>query len=186
MKPYFSSNSIETNLVARLKNGEMEAFSLIYTDLWDDLHGMAFKILKDDDLVQDVIHDVFADLWEQRSKIFIAYSLKAYLIVCVKNRCLKTLRKFKIAEDHNLEALSTNFTQEDEFVQKELAVMVSRLLNKIPGKSKEIFELSREEDLSYKQIAFRMNLTTKSVEYHISKVLTTLRKVIYFLPFFFA
>ncbi|HBW80785.1 MAG TPA: hypothetical protein DEF78_12005 [Sphingobacterium sp.] len=68
--------------------------------------------------------------------------------------------------------------EHDEFSYKELSDQLDGLLARLPIKTRAIFIMSREDDLSYKQIAKKMNLSIKSVEYHISKVLNKLRKAL--------
>ena len=165
-------------LITKLRAGDMHAFSSIYHQYWQELYGIAHRLLKEQNLAEDVLHDVFADLWERRKKLYIESSLRGYLMVCVRNRCLKTLRQYKKVEELPSELHITDSSQESQLYRNELQERLYHLLERVPRKSKEVFVLSREEQLSYKEIASRTNLSIKSVEYHISKVLMKLRSAI--------
>lgn len=167
-------------LVQRIKSGDMTAFSVLYNRYWDPLYRLAYRMLKEHHLADDAIHDVFADLWERRKKLHIQHTLEGYLITCVKNRCLKVLHKIKRSEEISSETFNDTASHQDALHCKELQQQLQVLLDKFPMKSREIFTLSREEELSYKEIAHRTNLSIKSVEYHISKVLVKLKSALLF------
>lgn len=167
------------DLISRLKNNDNSAFSEIYFKYWEQFYDFCLGFLKDDDLAKDVMHDVFLDFWKIRHKLAIRYSIKAYLSVCIKNKCIFVMKERKKVEMTNIENLEIMTSEYDQLAIKDIEQQLNYVLkNKINHKSRTIFELNRFEDLSYKEIASRMNLSVKSVEYHMSKVLTLLRKSI--------
>ena len=167
------------DLISRLKNNDNSAFSEIYFKHWEQFYDFCLGYLKDDDLAKDVVHDVFLDFWKIRHKLAIRYSIKAYLSVCIKNKCIFVMKERKKVEMTNIENLEIMTSEYDQLAIKDIEQQLNYVLkNKINHKSRTIFELNRYEDLSYKEIASRMNLSVKSVEYHMSKVLTLLRKSI--------
>ncbi|COY41667.1 RNA polymerase sigma factor [Mycobacterium tuberculosis] len=122
---------------------------------------------------------MFLDIWRIRHKLEIRYSIKAYLSVCIKNKCIFVLKERKKVEMLNIDSFDIMTSEYDQLALKDIEFQLNHVLkNKLTKKSRTIFELNRNEDLTYKEIAGRMNLSVKSVEYHMSKVLSLLKKSI--------
>ena len=167
------------DLVSRLKNNDKTAFSEIYFKYWENFFDSSYSFLRDEELAKDVLHDVFLDIWRIRHKLEIRYSIKAYLSVCIKNKCIFVLKQMRRFEFLEIEDFDFQSVEHDQFSVRDIESQLNYVLTeKITHKSRTIFELNRNEDLSYKEIAYRLNLSVKSVEYHMSKVLTILRKSI--------
>ncbi len=171
-------SQVEYKILRCLKDGDMQAFSLVYNFYWDGLYNFALRLMKEESLAQDVLHDVFTELWARHKRLNIQSSLKDYLFICTKNRCFKLLGKLRRLNEVEEHLLLDIAIEHDELSYKELSDQLDGLLAKLPIKTRAIFIMSREDDLSYKQIAKKMNLSIKSVEYHISKVLNKLRKAL--------
>lgn len=178
--PSFSGLSWEDyDLVSRLKNNDKTAFSEIYFKYWEKFFDSSYSFLRDEELAKDVLHDVFLDIWRIRHKLEIRYSIKAYLSVCIKNKCIFVLKERKKVEMLNIDSFDIMTSEYDQLALKDIEFQLNHVLkNKLTKKSRTIFELNRNEDLTYKEIAGRMNLSVKSVEYHMSKVLSLLKKSI--------
>ncbi|VTQ08327.1 sigma-70 family RNA polymerase sigma factor [Sphingobacterium daejeonense] len=167
------------DLVSRLKNNDKTAFSEIYFKYWENFFDSSYSFLRDEELAKDVLHDVFLDIWRIRHKLEIRYSIKAYLSVCIKNKCIFVLKERKKVEMLNIDSFDIMTSEYDQLALKDIEFQLNHVLkNKLTKKSRTIFELNRNEDLTYKEIAGRMNLSIKSVEYHMSKVLSLLKKSI--------
>src|SRR5690606_33411512 len=107
------------------------------------------------------------------------YSLRAYLSVCIKNKCIFVLKQQQKLKTTNLENLDFVTSEYDQLAVNDIEKQLDYILkNKLTSRSRVIFELNRFEDMTYKEIAAKMNLSVKSVEYHMSKVLSLLRKSI--------
>lgn len=168
---------MEIENLRRLRNGEQKALSIIYQQYWEELYDLSFKILKDSEYAEDVVHDVFVNIWNIREKLNIQSSLKSYLCTCVRYECYRILRKKQKNKFVNIDEDTIEIIGEQScpIELQELQLKLDIAFNSLPMKSQNIFNLSRNEELSYIEIAERMNLSSKSVEYHISKVLKKLK-----------
>ncbi len=174
-------------LIERLKSNDKKAFEIIFRRYFHDLHEYALFYIGNAHLAEDIVQDIFLKLWSSRHKISIHTTLKGYLFRSVHNICIQYLRHNKVERQHKEwhqakleEAVLMNrlFFESGltRLFENEIKDLVRESLVKIPSKSREIYELSRNNYLTNKEIADRMGLSEKSVEYHISKVLDSLRK----------
>lgn len=163
-------------MITQLKKGNRMAFKVIYDQYWDDLFQAAYNVLKDENIAKDVIQEVFTDFWNRIHHIEIS-NLSGYLYKAVRFQSLKQLRRAGLQDIHDLkfqEVLAVNNTQEQlDFNQLEESIEKS--LGELPEKYKEVFEMSRYYNMSNKQIAEKLNLSTRTVEWYIHTVLKHLR-----------
>lgn len=181
-----NSPTRDTELINRLKSGDKEALSQIYFLYWESFYDKAVYLLKNSHQAEDVVHDVFLAFWNAHKRINVQTSLEAYLSQSIRYECYRILKernRFVDSEDNQKEYGTNSVLEHFDFV--ELSDQIRDTLNKMPSKSQKIFHLSREKDLSYSEIAQQMGLTTKAVEYHISKVLRALRNAIYIILILF-
>lgn len=135
---------------------------------------------QDTAIIEDVLQEIFLKLWENRKAIEINY-IKTYLFHAAKNRVLNHLR-----DEQNRHYLLENwFNQQQEEKEHEdcfdietFTAVLEQAINQLPDKCKEIFLLSRREQLSYKQIAEKQNLSVKTVEAQMSIALKRIRNIL--------
>jgi len=165
------------NLARQLKEGNRLAFTTLYEDQWDTLFQAAYKVLRDTDLAKDVVQEVFFDLWTRRAELEIA-NLSGYLYQAVKFQSLKQLRKARmldIHEEHFQEALQVN-DAEEQINLNQLQESLTASLEGLPEKYRTVFELSRVQHLSNKEIAEKLGISHRTVDWYIHNVLKHLRK----------
>ncbi|UZJ65649.1 RNA polymerase sigma-70 factor [Sphingobacterium sp. KU25419] len=167
----------DAELLTQLRESEHSALTEIYNKYWKYLYQSSFRILQDHDKCADVIQEVFINLWEIRSKLFIRISLKTYLYAAVKYEVLRQLRRQAVTDDiiDFIDALGDN-SCEELLEYKELNQQINQFIEQLPVRSREVFKLSRLEQLTHKEIAKKLNISTKTVEYHIAKSLLFLKK----------
>lgn len=167
----------DIQLTERLRSGDAAALTGIYQKYWEPLFMAAFNILKDKAACEDIIQEIFIKLWNKRSEIEISVSLKAYLYASTRYEVYRQIRSGAIREsifDDLYERLhSPSFYGSLE--HKELLAQISSIVDTLPEKCKEVYKLSREEHLSHKEIASLLNISTKTVENHLTKALRLLR-----------
>jgi RNA polymerase sigma-70 factor (family 1) len=163
-------------LAALLKAGDNAAFTEIYRRYWKLLYQTALNITREEDLARDVTQDVFIDLWRRRATNDIA-ALKAYLQQAARYAVFKLLRQERASAAfyHELAAVTTEIIADDPLLFKEQQALLAALLQTLPEAHRETFRLSREEYLTYKQIAARLGISEKAVEKRLSKALKLLR-----------
>lgn len=167
----------ETFLLTELKNSQERAFDFIFRRYFKSLCAQANIYVNDLDKSQSLVQDCFIKLWESRSKAEQIGSLPSYLSFMVRNHCIDYLRKMKTQQLHS-ESLAIENKQNNaqellpDFDFEERLVVA---LSKLPQRSREAFEYSRFENLSYAEIAQKMDISVKGVEALISRALKILK-----------
>jgi len=156
------------------------SFELIFREFYPPLVMFANKFTKDSDASADIVHQVFIKLWEKRSEMDPDPRLKSYLFTSVHNRCLNFLRDRKkfVQSDLPPDSLALNQYVEDpnRMEEEELRVQIDNAIESLPEKTREVFILSRFEELKYKEIAERLDISVKTVENQMGRALRMLRE----------
>lgn len=167
----------EKELLSRLSSGDETALLVIYKHHWKRLFVSAFNVLKDRSACEDILQEIFLQLWIRRETLDIKTSLSAYLYAATRYQVFRTIRTKPVAE-HVFENLQDRFTSpspEDRLHLKELSTRINQVVDTLPDQCRLIFKMSREEHLSHKQIAERLNISPKTVENQIAIALKKLR-----------
>jgi len=170
----------EREILTQIGKGNQNAFESLFRFYYTALSRFAFTYLKDADDAEEVVQDVFIKLWESRSKIETIQSVKSYLYRSVSNRCLNNIKHEKIKQIHRSEVINTTGHTFDTGVntleKKDLEKSIQIALETLPTQCRKVFELSRFQELSYKEIAEVLDISVKTVENHIGKALKIMRK----------
>ena len=166
----------DTELYARLKKGDELAFTQIYNNYSKVLLNTAHRILQERTIAQDIVQNVFISLWQRRAEVEIA-NLKAYLQQAVRFSVFKAIRnqQHDSAFYDRLSQITVDIVAENPLLFKEQQQLIKSLIDTLPDDCKEAFRLSREEDMTYKQIACLLGISEKTVEKRLSKSLKHLR-----------
>ncbi|HEX8023941.1 RNA polymerase sigma-70 factor [Mucilaginibacter sp.] len=167
----------DMQLIGRLKADDEAALTMIYRRYWQSLFKAAYNILKDRQACEDIIQELFIKLWDCRAEVEISISLKAYLYASVRYGVYRQIRTGAVKSeifDDLIERLHTPATH-NSIEHKELLLQISQVIDTLPEKCREVYKLSREECLSHKEIALQLNISTKTVENHLTKALRELR-----------
>lgn len=170
------SGFADQELLHLLKKDDEAAFTEVYKRYWKLLYTTAFGIIRDDDAAQDIVQEVFIRIWHGRHTLDIV-SLKPYLQQAARFGVLKAIRAHKTdkAFYDRLAAVTVDVLANDPLLYKEQRELFEKLLSGLPENVKEAFYLSREDNLTYKQIAARLNISEKTVEKRISQSLRYFR-----------
>jgi RNA polymerase sigma-70 factor (family 1) len=171
--------STDQELICSISLGNKDAFSMLYDRYWSDLYKYAFFILKDQEACKDIIQDVFVWLWEHKQDLQIQ-SPKSYLRTAVKYKIANYIRSGNIRESFFEEVAKFNYETSipgvDEFAElKELNNIIQITVSTLPLKCQEIYRLSREENLSNREIAEQLGISIKTVENQITIALRRIR-----------
>ena len=171
------SRQSDHELLMMMKSGNIQGFNVLFSRHWTSLFQIARKILDDDDLAKDTLQEAFVSFYEKARHKEINH-VKAYLLKSVKYQCFMQLRSGKISAKHlhRLETVAAvNYV--DEYMDAaELQTLLQQEMQLLPEKCREVFYLSRYKELSNKEIAQKMNLSQRTVEWHISSALQHLRQ----------
>lgn len=166
-------------LVSQLRERSNWAFNEIFERYSRVLYVYAKKLVKDQIEAEDLIQDIFTSLWDNAEELEINGSLSAYLYSAVRYKFLNLVAKHKVRSDYvtSFQILIDEGTlSTDDYInEKELISLVEKQVAKLPAKMREVFELSRNEGLMYQQIAFKLNISEKTVKNHINHALKILR-----------
>jgi RNA polymerase sigma-70 factor (ECF subfamily) len=156
------------------KNVLHELFELYYQPVCSAI----FRYIKDKALVEDMAQNVFIRFWEKRHTIEVNSSFSAYLRRMAINEALAHLRKQKHYEEEFNPNMVTEVDRgvEQQYLHSELQQNVTDAINTLPPKCKIVFQLSRHEGLTYREIAERMEISVKTVENQMGKALRILRE----------
>lgn len=168
----------DLELVALLRDGDKEAFTEIYRRHWHLLYLHTRKLLTDKDEAKDLVQDVFYSLWTKANELDVRTNVKGYLYVTARNRVLNAIRNKKgntfielIAE----EIIAMDHTTVQQIDERELAALIDAEIEQLPPKMKLVFELSRKEFLTHKEIAKRLDMNEEAVKKQISRSIKILR-----------
>ncbi|MCG8389100.1 MAG: RNA polymerase sigma-70 factor [Cytophagales bacterium] len=170
----------DTDLLAQLKKGHAGAFKIIFDQYWDLVYAICFKHLGSHEDAKELTQEIFKSLWERRAKLDPSGSLKHYLAKAAKFQVYNFFRNQNTSKRHmdnffKDQSFAENAT-ENEINYRQLKEQLNYLIGQLPTQCKTVFHLSRVSDLSHKQIAEQLNISVKTVEYHLGNARKYLAK----------
>ena len=170
--------SEERSLILRLIEGDEDAFCELYATYKNRLIYFAMRFLKSREYAEDVFQDAFTVVWQSRRFINPDASFSSYLYTIMRNRILNQLRNAaneeKLKESILSQALDYTEDTKREVMLNDLKSLISHALQLTP-RQREIFEMSREAQLSHKEIADKLGISINTVQEHISTSLKLIR-----------
>jgi RNA polymerase sigma-70 factor (ECF subfamily) len=176
------SKNIEQKIILQVIEGNQTAFENLYNIYADKLYYFALRFLKTKEDAENLTQDVFVKIWETRDRLDPDFSFNAYLFTIAKNTIFNLHRK-RVNELAYREYLGNFFDYshsktESDLSLKDLQERIDQSVEKFPTQRKIVYELSRKEGLSHKEIAEQLKISEKTIETHIRLALKTLRKVV--------
>ena len=171
--------SEERSLILRLIGGDEDAFCELYATYKNRLIYFAMRFLKSREYAEDVFQDAFTVVWQSRRFINPDASFSSYLYTIMRNRILNQLRNAaneeKLKESIFSQALDYTEDTKREVMLNDLKSLISHALQQLTPRQREIFEMSREAQLSHKEIADKLGISVNTVQEHISISLKLIR-----------
>lgn len=169
----------EHELGALLAQRQEQAFEQVFKSNFKNLHAYACTLLKDEAEAEEVVQQVFFKLWERAGQLNISGSVVAYLYRAVHNQSLNILKHEKVRNQHRMHVVHAS-KHETESLRadgnaKELEERIRIALAELPEQCRTIFQLSRFEELRYREIAEKLDISVKTVENQMGKALRILR-----------
>ena len=168
----------DAELLAALYSDDQGSFTEIYQRYCYALFTLAYRKLKNREVAEELVQDLFENLWNRRASHEIA-QLKQYLFSALRYRIINYIKAQQVRAGYELycrlAGTPVDTTTEDAVAYGELNSALFAGMRKLPAKTREIFQLSRLEQYSVAEISGRVNLSEKTVEYHITKSLKLLR-----------
>lgn len=166
---------------------QLKEFNKLFNEYNERFIRFACGYVKERFIAEDIVSEAFMAFWENRCNLKPDTNPPAYILTVIKNRCLNYLQRertrLRVTEElknHENWVLQTKINtleacDPDFLFSEELQTIVDATLQQLPFNTRRVFVLSRNHNMSYKEIARTINLSEKSVEFHISKALSTLR-----------
>ncbi len=177
----------DKGLIIKLKEGDISAFGLIYERYIGKVFQFSRLYLVNREDVEEVVHDVFLQLYQSRFSLRENDNLSGLLFIITRNLIFNQSRRNinQVALTETLlEALNDNSDIEKEIEAQDLKEYIDLLIDEMPSQRKRVFLLSREKLMSYKEIAGELNISEKTVERHINEAIKFLRRNIRLLMLF--
>lgn len=177
----------EVKLVHLLKKGDPSAYRQLFDKHYILLCKVAYEFLRDHFAAEAIVSDIIASLWENRKKIDIKISVRNYLIGAVRYSCRDYLQKKYVKKEVNFSKFGGNNylldypIRSDAYplgvlLEKELEYNIMQAVDRLPKESREVFKLSRFEEMSYEQIAEKLSISVNTVKYHIKNAIAKLKE----------
>ncbi|MES2110498.1 MAG: RNA polymerase sigma-70 factor [Bacteroidota bacterium] len=172
-------NYSDDDLISLLRQDDISAFTVIHSRYYGILYQHAYKRLPDRHAVKDILQELFTHLWEQRDSIDIKFGLQAYLCTAVRNKVLNVFKHEKVRSNYiasliNFQETCKSTTDED-LRNKELIAIVNAEVSALPPKMRQVFELSRDSNLSHNEIAEKLEISPLTVRKQVNNSLKILR-----------
>jgi RNA polymerase sigma-70 factor (family 1) len=175
VKVPMSSPSPEINLLIT-----EQSFIWLFNDNWNKVYTIFYKGTGDRELAKELSQNIFKSIWERRATLHISGKPEYYLLGAAKLMLINHYRNAKIRAEHQLifevEYSDTDNCTEQQVLYKDLNNEVQSLVDRLPGQSKLVYQLSYEQHLSNKQVAAKLQVSLKTVEYHLSSARKLLRR----------
>lgn len=163
-----------------------KAFNELFERHWSKVYGASFRYLKDEESAMEITHDVFLNIWNKRDKLIIN-SFISYIIAAASYHSIRRFKKKKTVtlsyiehydQDDNNTSISNNNDGHEKMLVNELDQKVLRSLEELPKRCREIYLLSRKDDLSITEIAEKLNISKRTVENQITIALKHIKSLL--------
>ncbi|NWJ51024.1 MAG: RNA polymerase sigma-70 factor [Bacteroidetes bacterium] len=174
------------NIVKDIQEGNIKTFEEVFINYYPFLQKFAEGYVNNKDEASDIVQSVFLSVWERKEKLKTDTNLNNYLITLTKNQCLNFIKHLKAkqtylqSQSYNVNELLLNYyalenLNENKLILNELTAVIENAINSLPEQCKEIFRMSRFENMKYQEIADKMDISVKTVEKKMSISLGILR-----------
>jgi RNA polymerase sigma-70 factor (ECF subfamily) len=169
--------SIENESHQSVRLDDKASLERIYRQYWSKLYIYAFNVLRDREMCEDIVQEIFIDLWKKRNDVQI-FDLDSYLYQSVKFQIFNHFRKRKYKKKllEKLDPTNKQYKIDELYEKKELKAHVKNAISKLPERRRIIFQMSRYDGLSNKEISENLNISSQTVKNQISESLKFIRK----------
>lgn len=168
------------SILIQLAHDDKTALQGLFNYFYPRLYNFSRLFLKFEEGIDDILQEVFIRIWENRRNIKNSETFNAYIFTITRNLLLNELRNRLNNEKAKAKMFKKSVAEEyllsDQIEFDELNAQVNQMVAELPEKQREVFLLSRKEGLSYKEIASKLGIAEKTVEYHISQAIGVLKK----------
>ena len=181
----------EKTLIKAISCGNKDAFEYIFKRYYQRLTGFGRRYIQDTEVVQDIVQDCFAVLWEKHSSVSVlSVSVSSFLFAMVRNGCLNHIKHEQVIQRYEIEYQSFaegeerlyhidfGLEVEHKLLYEELKEKITQVVDQLPERCREVFIRIREEKQSYAQVAEELGISTKTVDAQLQKATGRLKEMI--------
>ncbi len=167
-------------LARRIRKGDLKAFDILYNTYSQKLYGFAFSMLKNHEDAKEIIQETFFKIWNKRQQLDPTCPIRTFIFSVAYHNAIDLIRK-RLKDERfraHVQARLSEYENNAETASNcmEMIRILNQVVGNLPEKRRQIYRLSREEGLSHKEIAEKLNLSTKTVENQINLALKDIRE----------
>lgn len=171
---------VNKNILVNLKNGDEKAFETLFWEYNTHVYHFIYSLLYEKSLAEDLTQTVFLKIWEKRDTIDPEQGFDSYLFTIARNLVYKETQSRLLSEKF-MQTVQARLSDADSLMEEKidaesLREYINSLVEELPPARREIFRLSRNEHLSYREIAERLSISEKTVETQLNRALRFLRE----------
>ncbi|PIB35795.1 hypothetical protein BFP72_10510 [Reichenbachiella sp. 5M10] len=177
----------ESKLIDELNHGEVRALNQLFDEHFAAMMRCAYALTKNKEVSEELTQDVFISLWNKRGSFQLDGAFRPYLIQAVRYRCYTHFKRSmhqEVVEIDHINTPTSHHTADMALHSTDLKDGIALALSALPDKTKAVFLMSREDELSNQEIAQLLGISLKTVEYHMGKALKTLKQNLTHMGFF--
>jgi RNA polymerase sigma-70 factor (ECF subfamily) len=171
-------NDSDQQLWNAIRQSDEKAFSELFNRYWSTAHRIAYSKVRSLETTQEIVQELFITLWDKRETLMVQ-NMPAFIATCIKNKAIKYIESQIVKEKYwtyyKNYIPQTESVTETELDYKELKEAIEAEVERLPAKSKKVFQLNRFQGRSVSEIASMLNLSEKAIEYHLTRSLKHLR-----------
>lgn len=168
----------EQHILRKIRKGDLNAFEELFHSNYPGMCSYSESLVKREDVAEEIVQDVFLNIWKNRENLKIVTSIHSYLYRSVFNNSMMYLRKMQRETRLDIrwaEDTRTGADPGEEMNARELDALIIYTLEGLPERTREIFSMSRYEGMKYSEIAGKLSISVKTVEANMGKALKALR-----------
>jgi RNA polymerase sigma-70 factor, ECF subfamily len=183
---------LSDNIWEHIREGDEKAFRIIFERFYSELCGYASHILHNNQISEELVQDIFIKIWNNRHKIEIKNSPRAYLYQSVHNQAInhakqlmtEKFRRFQLMDESRWKFIENNYFIDDYLIEKleakDTQIKIEHAIAELPPQCKEVFKLNRFEEKSVTEIAHQLNVSENTVRTQLFRALSKIKKAILF------
>ena len=171
----------EITVCENIRKGDKTTFEKVFKTYYSSLCAYANQIISDLDNSEEIVQEMFFQLWQKKEFLFIETSLKSYLFRAVHNSCLNHIKHNKIKQAYSNSFIHQNETSGSQYLldeSEELQVLIGNAVEKLPPERKKVFMMIRYEERKYQEVADILGISVKTVENQMGKAMQFLREAL--------
>ncbi|WP_159520673.1 RNA polymerase sigma-70 factor [Sunxiuqinia indica] len=168
-------------LFNEIKKGNKVVYESLFHEYYESLVHYAEKFIFDQAEAEDLVQELFIDIWDKSRKIDIATSIKSYFYQAIRNRCLNHLKSLKVKDKHHvlyIEAILGSDDEEVEFIDLDILNKIEKSIDELPPQMARVFRLKLLDGMKQDEIASELDISVNSVKTQLKRARVKLRKAL--------